>query len=100
MRVLISMLLLTVVIPAYGLGPAHHPFLKKQPDTIKVLPLKDSSRLHMDRRGYMTMSDSLGRVMEMEDGVTMELMDGRFLVMKNEPAGARLHRIVRAHPVR
>jgi hypothetical protein len=61
-------------------------------DATESIRLKDGSTLYIDDKGDMKMIDKQGDRMTMRDGVAMETMDGRVIMMQNNVLWQRMQR--------
>lgn len=56
-------------------------------DIVQSVKLKDGTTMHQYRDGKMAMEDSLGKVVYMKEGMSMETVDGKTIAMSgNEVA--------------
>ena len=81
---LIALSLVATALSAVAAGPD---VSKGDAAIVQSVQLKDGTTMHHYKDGKMSMEDSLGKIVYMKDGVSMETSDGKTISMSgNEVA--------------
>lgn len=56
-------------------------------DIVQSVKLKDGTTMHHYKDGKMSMEDSLGKIVFMKDGMSMETADGKTISMSGNEVG-------------
>ena len=85
-----SFIALSLVLPALSA------LALDQGGIVNSVPLKDGSTVHQFKDGKMAMENKFGRAIRMQEGMSMETMDGKSITMKGDEV-ARLAGAIRKH---